>query len=443
MTVELITTPVGTYVPGANTVVHNTSANFISMERGEPVHLRQYDQTVPIIAVELYIGQQPYSVPDGAAVNIRMEKPDKKHVYNPAKGVSSDRQTAYFEATAQMTAAFGLSEPIVEIVIADGIAGTASFTIDIAKNPVPEDAYESTDEYKTIQQLAAEVTQAAQIVTENEAAIKTIGENLDTIKQAPIAAENAAASATLSQSWAVGGTGTREGEDADNAKYYALQAQQVSQGAVGWYETEQALQVAHPIGQNGQWAIVGDTDTIWTWDSDTSNWVDTSTKINMSDYYQKEEADARFATAEQGRLAQNAVQSVNGKAGSAVTLAPSDIGAASEGLVLPSVISISSGAIQNKVGQNVNFLGVDVSSANPTVNAPYFFGLNDASGFTNSPVVSGPFWGYVQIFSSPYKNNSPTGTHLTTVLIVESYPTPGKMYGNVYDNSQSKWIGWN
>lgn len=37
-------------------------------------------------------------------------------------------------------------------------------------------------------------------------------------------AEEAAASATLSQSWAVGGTGTRSGENTNNAKYYSQQA---------------------------------------------------------------------------------------------------------------------------------------------------------------------------------------------------------------------------
>ncbi len=42
-------------------------------------------------------------------------------------------------------------------------------------------------------------------------------------------AGDAAASAVLSQSYAVGGTGTRDGEDADNAKEYAKQAQEILQ----------------------------------------------------------------------------------------------------------------------------------------------------------------------------------------------------------------------
>lgn len=139
-------------------------------------------------------------------------------------------------------------------------------------------------------------------------------------------AQAAAASATLAESWAVGGTGTRPGEDTNNAEYWASEAQRVSQGALGWYETEQALQAAHPTGENGQWAIIGSTDTIWTWDSDTSAWVNSGAQVDLSNYYTKAQADAAFATAAQGTKADSAVQSVNGKTGTAVTLDPQDVG---------------------------------------------------------------------------------------------------------------------
>lgn len=139
-------------------------------------------------------------------------------------------------------------------------------------------------------------------------------------------AQAAAASATLAESWAVGGTGTREGEDTNNAEYWAQQAQSVANGQLGWFETEQALEAAHPTGQNGQWAIIGSTDTIWTWDSDTSAWVNSGSTADLSNYYTKTQADAAFATAAQGALAASAVQSVNGKTGTAVTLNPQDVG---------------------------------------------------------------------------------------------------------------------
>lgn len=47
------------------------------------------------------------------------------------------------------------------------------------------------------------------------------------------AAEAAEESATKAQSYAVGGTGSREGEDSDNAKYYYQQAKDVSEGLKG------------------------------------------------------------------------------------------------------------------------------------------------------------------------------------------------------------------
>src|SRR5699024_5482348 len=133
---------------------------------------------------------------------------------------------------------------------------------------------------------------------------------------------------TLAESWAVGGTGTRPGEDTNNAKHWASEAQRVSQGALGWYETEQALQTAHPTGENGQWAIIGSTDTIWTWDSDTSAWVDTGAQVDLSNYYTKAQADAAFATAAQGTLASSAVQSVNGLPGPNPSLTAANVGAA-------------------------------------------------------------------------------------------------------------------
>ena len=325
---DLITTPVVFgQSPPENSIVHSTSVSLTSRSPSDPVHLVQYDDTLPMVAVALTSNSQPYTVPSGAAVNVRLAKSDGHYVYDPAYGVSDDGQTVYIAVTVQMTAVSGKVSPIIEVVVNGKVAGTGFFVLDIDPNPIPEDAIESTDEFKTIQQLAAEVAQAAQIVqdnaegiqyvqenaanitsvaqngenisavgesianvntvAENLTPIQTAAENIAAIQQAPQQAANAAASATLSESWAVGGTGTRAGEDTNNAKYYALQAQSVTQGQLGWYETPQALQTAHPTGENGQWAIIGSTDTIWTWDSDTSAWVDTGAQMDLSDYYTK------------------------------------------------------------------------------------------------------------------------------------------------------------
>lgn len=47
---------------------------------------------------------------------------------------------------------------------------------------------------------------------------------------------------------------------------------------LGWYATSSDLTTAHPTASAGDWAIVGATDTVWVWDTDTTAWVDTDTK---------------------------------------------------------------------------------------------------------------------------------------------------------------------
>lgn len=72
-------------------------------------------------------------------------------------------------------------------------------------------------------------------ITENHLApeylaeIRTqVGRAETSAKSADASEKNAASSSALAKSYAVGGTGTRDGEDVDNAKYYAEQAKNAS-----------------------------------------------------------------------------------------------------------------------------------------------------------------------------------------------------------------------
>ena len=47
---------------------------------------------------------------------------------------------------------------------------------------------------------------------------------------------------------------------------------------LGWYATSSDLTTAYPTATAGDWAIVGATDTVWVWDTDNSQWVDTDQK---------------------------------------------------------------------------------------------------------------------------------------------------------------------
>lgn len=262
------------------------------------VYAKQYDNNMRIIKANLYANGQPYTVQSGFDVNVRMAKPDGTYVYNPALEASGTY--ALIVLTQQMLAVAGECPAEIEVTQGSNVLSTATFVICVAADPVPENSIESTDEFKTIQEILEEVEAASKIVTDNLDAINAVSENIEAIKNAPQQAQNAANSATLAQSWAVGGTGTREGEDTDNAKYYAQIAQQVAQGGVGYYETPDALRAAHPTGQAGNWAIVGSTDTIWVWDTDTGDWVDSHGNIDLSNYYTKTEANARFSAMSSG-----------------------------------------------------------------------------------------------------------------------------------------------
>ena len=282
------------YSPPETALIKATRADFDRRDVVQPVHLVQYDDTLPVLAVALYKGGHPWTLPTGADVNLRMDKKDGHYVYNPALGISSDRATVYLAVTAQMTTGYGTFAPVVEVLAGGGVAGMAALRLDIDKNPVQDGMLESTDEYKTVQVLAAEVAANAKIVRDNEAGIQDVHENIEAIKAAPANATAAAASAKEARSWAVGDTGTRPGEGMDNAKYYAALAQQVSQGAVGWYPNYEALYAAHDTGYDGNWAIVGDTDTIWVWDSDTGVWKDTGESSKFANYYDKTQIDAKL-----------------------------------------------------------------------------------------------------------------------------------------------------
>ena len=283
------------YSPPETALVKATRADFDRRDVVQPVHLVQYDDTLPVLAVALYKGGQPWTLPTGADVNLRMDKKDGHYVYNPALGVSSDRATVYLAVTAQMTTGCGTFAPVVEVLAGGGVAGMAALRLEIDRNPVQDGMLESTDEYKTVQVLAAEVAANAKIVRDNEAGIQDVNENIEAIKAAPANATAAAASAKEARSWAVGDTATRPGEGMDNAKYYAALAQQVSQGAVGWYPNYEALYAAHDTGYDGNWAIVGDTDTIWVWDSNTGVWKDTGESSKFANYYDKTQIDALLA----------------------------------------------------------------------------------------------------------------------------------------------------
>lgn len=90
------------------------------------------------------------------------------------------------------------------------------------------------------------------------------------------------------------GSETKSGEYLQATKEYFEQVRTITLGAQGWYETSDALTAAVPVGENGWWAVVGTTDSIWVWDCDTNAWRDSMVTVNMSDYYTRTQVDKKL-----------------------------------------------------------------------------------------------------------------------------------------------------
>ena len=142
---------VTTYMPPSDRIIHNTAVDFGERwSLGTAVNLMQYDKTLPIIAVSLYSGGQPYTIPSSADLNARVGKSDGTKVYNPVLGCNSTRNVAYIEVTRQISAVYGPALATLELIIDGNIAYSSYILLDVAKNPAPDDAIESTNEYKSL-----------------------------------------------------------------------------------------------------------------------------------------------------------------------------------------------------------------------------------------------------------------------------------------------------
>lgn len=142
--------------------------------------------------------------------------------------------------------------------------------------------------------VAAAQTATSERAKAEQAATNAANEVKADLKEYSDNAASSAAAAATSESNAK----TSETESAKNlqgTKEYFEQVRTITIGAQGWYATPEALKAAVPVGENGWWAVVGTTDTIWTWDGDTGAWVDTRKEVDLSDYLTQTQVKALLA----------------------------------------------------------------------------------------------------------------------------------------------------
>lgn len=203
----MITLTNGVQVP-ENAVQLQTTAAIDDYYVTQPLRLVQYDETLPVAAVQLTYQNQPYTPPTGAELNVRMGKPDGTTVYNPCLGMDSSG-IVYFVFTQQMTIVAGTGTLTVEVTDS-GVKNSAPIIAEIRPNPVPEGSIASTDEFLTLQEILAEAEKWGQIVQTNASNIQQVVDNLTDIQNAAENAQAAAASAAAAQQAAQEALGFRK-----------------------------------------------------------------------------------------------------------------------------------------------------------------------------------------------------------------------------------------
>ena len=188
--------------------------------------------------------------------------------------------TAKAEATAEIEAARKNA--------ADNIGSEKSSAL-TAIGKAKETGLNALDE----KQQAALDSVAEAVSTAQSAAKTATSQSAEATKQA--AAAVSSASAAAASQTAAKASETESAKNLQGTKEYFEQVRTITIGAQGWYATPEALKAAVPVGENGWWAVVGTTDTIWTWDSDTGAWVNTQAKVDLSDYLTQTQIKALLA----------------------------------------------------------------------------------------------------------------------------------------------------
>nr|DAF75094.1 MAG TPA: L SHAPED TAIL FIBER PROTEIN [Caudoviricetes sp.] len=167
---------VSNYTPTG--ISHATSVDFSKRSVNQPVHIVQYDRSLPILAVSLYNNGQLYRLSESMDVSIRLGKPDRTFVYNKALGCDSTRTIVYFEITQQMSIFDGEYYPVIEIMDGEKIANSSTIYLIVDRNPVQCDYIESTVEYKELVNYRDEAVKAG---NEAKEAAKVAKDSVQTV----------------------------------------------------------------------------------------------------------------------------------------------------------------------------------------------------------------------------------------------------------------------
>lgn len=169
----------------------------------EQIYTKQYNKGFPI-EFEITKDGEPFDLSDCSA-SFEMKKPDDTVIW---ASCSITDNIVSVPVDEQMTIVEGKATFQITLMQGETLITTVTGTMKIDRSVIQDNDIESSDQFSLITDILVQIAEAKQAAIDAKAY-----------------ADEATEQATLSKSYAVGGTGTRDNEDTDNAKYYKEQTE--------------------------------------------------------------------------------------------------------------------------------------------------------------------------------------------------------------------------
>nr|DAL38408.1 MAG TPA_asm: BppU domain protein [Caudoviricetes sp.] len=260
------------------------------------VPVMQSDSRSRFVGIVLYNGGVPYEAPSGANYTVQYRSTVKHSFgwYDTIQDSSGSRKAITQDGSSPHILTVELAEQALrvpgDVLVNLCVLTESGYQLSTFPFVARVTGVSYPDDVAVQSYLMVAGGSSASWMTYVTACLKAQQEAEEAVSQAQAASENAQRARSDLES-AVEKTETA----ASDAAKAVEQVKIIANGAQGWFDTAAALKAALPTGEKGQWAVVGETGSIWIWSPDTGSWKDAAVSVDFSDYYTKSQADAAFA----------------------------------------------------------------------------------------------------------------------------------------------------
>ena len=260
------------------------------------VPVMQSDSRSRFVGIVLYNGGVPYEAPSGANYTVQYRSTVKHSFgwYDTIQDSSGSRKAITQDGSSPHILTVELAEQALrvpgDVLVNLCVLTESGYQLSTFPFVARVTGVSYPDDVAVQSYLMVAGGSSASWMTYVTACLKAQQEAEEAVSQAQAASENAQQARSDLES-AVEKTETA----ASDAAKAVEQVKIIANGAQGWFDTAAALKAALPTGEKGQWAVVGETGSIWIWNPDTGSWKDAAVSVDFSDYYTKSQADAAFA----------------------------------------------------------------------------------------------------------------------------------------------------